>query len=73
MNKAIVWIAVILGFAFLALAVVYVLLPAGALPAGLPGHVAGSSHTHFKHAIGSIIVALALFAFAWFQSGPKRA
>jgi hypothetical protein len=28
---------------------------------------------HTKHGIAAVVVALACFAFAWFQSGPKTA
>jgi hypothetical protein len=72
MSKPLVWISVILGIIFVALAATYLFVPAGSLPAILPGHVVGSSQIHFKHAFGSLIVALALFAFAWFQSGTDR-
>jgi hypothetical protein len=73
MNKPMVWIAAVLGIAFLLLTAVYWIEPAGSLPAFLPGYEAGSAHIHFKHGIGTLILALALFAFAWFQTGPRRA
>jgi uncharacterized membrane-anchored protein YitT (DUF2179 family) len=67
MSKPLPLVAALLGVVFLALAVVYFLIPAGSLPSVLPGFEAGSEHIHSKHAIVSLIVALALFAFAWFQ------
>jgi uncharacterized RDD family membrane protein YckC len=60
-------VAALLGVVFLALAVAYFLIPAGGLPSFLPGFEAGSEHIHSTHAIVSLIVALALLAFAWFQ------
>ena len=30
------------------------------------------SAVHVKHGVASFLVGLACFAFAWFQSGPKR-
>ena len=60
-------VAALLGLVFLALAIAYFLIPAGGLPSFLPGFEAGSEHIHSTHAIVSLIVALALFAFAWFQ------
>jgi hypothetical protein len=63
--------AVILGIAFLALAVLYWVDSAGSLPSFIPGHDAGSSHHHIKHGIAAFIVALGCFVFAWFQTGPS--
>jgi hypothetical protein len=60
-------VAALLGLVFLALAIAYFLIPAGGLPSFLPGFEPGSEHIHSTHAIVSLIVALALFAFAWFQ------
>jgi hypothetical protein len=73
MNKPMVWIAAVLGIVLLVLTAVYWIEPAGSLPAFLPGFEAGSAHIHFKHGIGTLILALALFAFAWFQTGPRKA
>jgi len=73
MNKVMIWGSAILGIALLVLTAVYWLEPAGALPAYLPGFEQGSTRIHFKHGLGSLILALALFAFAWFRSGPKKA
>ncbi|HWW67582.1 MAG TPA: hypothetical protein VNY83_06315 [Solirubrobacterales bacterium] len=64
--------AVVLGIAFLVIAVVYLAEPAGSLPSFFPGHEAGSSHHHAKHGIAAFVVALACFIFAWFQSGPSE-
>ena len=65
--------AVIVGIALVVLAVVYWAEPAGSLPSFFPGHEAGSGHHHVKHGIASFLVGLAALAFAWFQTGPKRA
>ncbi len=73
MNKPMVWIAAVLGIVLLVLTAVYWIEPAGSLPAFLPGFEAGSARIHFKHGIGTLILALALFAFAWFQTGPRKA
>lgn len=64
--------AVLIGLAFLVIAVVYFAEPAGSLPSFFPGHEAGSSHHHTKHGIAALIVALGCFVFAWFQSGPSQ-
>ena len=62
-------ILVIFGLVFIAIALVYWMTPAGGLPRFLPGFEAGSDHVHLTHALGSLLVALALFAVAivWFQ------
>jgi Na+/H+ antiporter NhaD/arsenite permease-like protein len=67
--------AVALGVVLVIVAIVYFVEPAHSLPSFFPGHVSASnseaSHHHTKHGIAALVVALACFAFAWFQSGPK--
>jgi hypothetical protein len=65
--------AVIVGIAFLALAVLYFAEPAKSLPSFIPGHEAGSTHHHVKHGIAAAVLSAGCFIFAWFQSGPKGA
>jgi hypothetical protein len=56
-------------------AVVYFVSPEHSLPSFFPGHASATSaeanHHHTKHGIAAVVVALACFAFAWFQTGPK--
>ncbi len=66
-------LAVVLGIALVVVAIVYWVEPAKSLPSFFPGHQAGSNHHHTKHGIASFLVGLACFAFAWFNTGPKRA
>jgi hypothetical protein len=63
--------AVIVGVLLLALAILYWVDSADALPSFIPGHEAGSSHHHVKHGIAAAILAVGAFVFAWFQTGPK--
>lgn len=64
--------AVLAGVVFLVIAVVYFVDTAHALPSFFPGHSAApTSHHHVKHGIAALVVALACFVFAWFQTGPK--
>jgi NADH:ubiquinone oxidoreductase subunit 5 (subunit L)/multisubunit Na+/H+ antiporter MnhA subunit len=67
--------AVILGIALLVVAVIYFVEPEHSLPGFFPGHASSTSaeanHHHTKHGIAALVVALAAFAFAWFQTGPK--
>ncbi len=67
--------AVILGVVLVVVAIVYFVTPEHSLPSFFPGHAAAGSaeanHHHTKHGIAALVVALACFAFAWFQTGPK--
>jgi Na+/H+ antiporter NhaD/arsenite permease-like protein len=69
--------AVIVGVVLIVVAVVYFVTPAHSLPSFFPGHAsatnAEANHHHTKHGLAALIVALAYFAFAWFQTGPKSA
>ncbi len=65
-------LAIVVGIALIVIAIVYWAEPAKSLPGFFPGHQAGSSHHHAKHGIAAFLVGLASFAFAWFNTGPKR-
>jgi len=69
--------AIILGIVLIVVSVVYFVQPAHSLPSFFPGHVSTTSteanHHHTKHGVAALVVALACFAFAWFQTGPKAA
>ena len=65
-------IAFVLGALLIVVAVIYLMVPAESLPSFFPGHSAGSTHHHVKHGIAAFVVGLALLAFAWFQTGPRR-
>ena len=71
-RRLLAGIAVVLGIALIAVAIVYWAEPAKSLPSFFPGHQAGSSHHHTKHGIAAFLVGLACFAFAWFNTGPKK-
>ncbi len=65
----------ILGVAMVVIAIVYFAQPQHSLPSFFPGHSSATdpeaNHHHTKHGIAALVVALACFAFAWFQTGPK--
>jgi hypothetical protein len=69
-RPALIAPAVILGLLLLALAVLYFVATADALPSFIPGHEAGSAHHHVKHGIAALALSLCCFVFAWFQTGP---
>jgi hypothetical protein len=71
-RRLLATLAVVLGIALIVVAIVYWVEPAKSLPSFFPGHTAGSSHHHTKHGIAAFLVGLACFAFAWFNTGPKR-
>jgi hypothetical protein len=59
-------IAIILGLLCAAAAVMYFIMPAGALPSFFPGYEAGSTVTHLKHGLAAAVAAVVLFAVAGF-------
>ena len=67
----------ILGVVMVVVAIIYFVDPAHSLPSFFPGHVSATgtepNHHHTKHGIAALVVAVACFAFAWFQTGPKTA
>ena len=62
---------VLVGVLLVVVAVIYFVDPEKSLPSFFPGHSAAGTHHHIKHGIAALVVALACFAFAWFQTGPK--
>jgi len=71
-KKLLASIAVVLGILLLIVAVIYFIEPAKSLPSFFPGYDAALNKPHTKHGIGAVCLALAAFAFAWFQSGKKK-
>ena len=70
-NRNLIIPAVIAGVLLIALAVLYFVDSADALPSFIPGHEAGSSHHHVKHGIAALLLGLGAFVLAWFQTGPR--
>ncbi|HEX2702504.1 MAG TPA: hypothetical protein VHM72_03620 [Solirubrobacteraceae bacterium] len=71
-SRIIVVLAVLAGIVLLVVAGIYFADKAESLPSFFPGHQAGSATHHVKHGIAAVVVGLALFAFAWFASGPRK-
>ncbi|HEY2227493.1 MAG TPA: hypothetical protein VGI22_07075 [Xanthobacteraceae bacterium] len=59
-------VAIILGLAFAAVAIVYWTMPAGSLPSFMPGFDAGSTLVHVKHGIAAAAAAVVCFGFGWY-------
>ncbi len=64
-------LAIILGLIFLAIGVVYLLVPAESLPSFFPGFEAGLTRARFKHGLASLAVGVVLLGVAWF-TGRSR-
>jgi hypothetical protein len=71
-RPALIIPAVIAGLVLIALAIVYFVDTASALPSFLPGHEAGSAHHHVKHGIAALLLGIGCLILAWFQTGPSR-
>ena len=69
-NRRLVIPAIAIGCLLIAVAIVYWVNTADALPSFFPGHEAGSSHHHVKHGLAAFILGIGAFIFAWFQTGP---
>ena len=67
--------AVVLGVLLIVVAIIYFVTPEHSLPSFFPGHGSASgpeaNHHHTKHGIAALVLAIACFVFAWFQTGPK--
>lgn len=63
--------AILVGVVLIVVAVIYWVEPAKSLPSFFPGHDVHSTTHHVKHGIAALVVGLAAFAFAWFQTGPR--
>lgn len=72
MRKLINVLAVIAGIVLVALAIYYWATPADALPHFFPGYDAAKAVPHFKHGLGSLILGLGAFAYAWFATGKGK-
>ena len=65
-------IAIGLAVVFVIVAVCYFVIPAGSLPSFFPGFEPQSAHTHMKHGIASLVLAIILLGIAWI-SGKAQA
>ena len=63
----------LLAIVCLAAAAMYYTIPAGQLPAFVPGHLAGSAHIHKTHAYAAVAAAVVLFLLGWFFGRPRKA
>ena len=66
-------LAYLLAILCLAAAAMYYTIPAGQLPAFIPGHLDGSDHIHKTHAYAAVAAAVVLFLLGWFFGRSRRA
>jgi hypothetical protein len=71
--KPLTVLAILVGIAFLAIAVVYATTEARSLPAIFPGHDPTIAAPHMKHAVAAVLLGLGCFVLAWFSTGPRSA
>lgn len=72
-DRLLTYGAVLLGIAFIGIAIMYWTVPPKSLPGpNFLGHESGVSAVHVKHGIASFLVGVACFVFAWFRAGPKH-
>ncbi len=71
MRKRLPLLATAIGAAFVVLAGVYALVPANALPSFVPGYDPTLDAIHVKHGLASLLVGVALWAYAWFATRPR--
>ena len=64
-------LAYILAILCLIAAVIYFVMPAGSLPAFMPGYEAGSAHVHMKHGGVAVVAAIILFLIGWFAGRAR--
>ena len=64
-------ILIALGVVLAIVGVIYLMDTASHLPSFFPGHQAGSTHHHTKHALLAFGLALLAFIGAWMSAGKK--
>jgi hypothetical protein len=64
-------ILIALGIVLAIVGVIYLIDTASHLPSFFPGHQAGSTHHHTKHALLAFGLALIAFIGAWMSAGKK--
>jgi MFS superfamily sulfate permease-like transporter len=64
-------VLIALGIVLAIVGVIYFIDTAGHLPSFFPGHQAGSTHHHTKHALLAFGLAALAFIGAWMSAGTK--
>jgi H+/Cl- antiporter ClcA len=70
-SPVITVILIALGVVLAIVGVIYLIDTAGHLPSFFPGHQAGSTHHHTKHALLAFVLAILALIGAWMSAGKK--
>jgi hypothetical protein len=70
--RPLTWLLIAVAIVFVVLAVVYFATPANQLPSVFPGHQAGLTKHHTKHALAALGIAVVALIGAWFTTAPSR-
>ncbi|GAC1376080.1 MAG: hypothetical protein NVS3B21_32280 [Acidimicrobiales bacterium] len=70
--KPVTVVLIILGLLLVAVGIVYFVTPARDLPAVLPGRDPALTRHHITHGLAAVVVALVVWAGAWFSTSPSR-
>jgi hypothetical protein len=73
LRSLVIFLGLVIGLFFLALAALYFLVPANALPHFMPGYDPAESKIHITHALGFLVIAIVSFAMSWFRSWATSA
>jgi hypothetical protein len=60
--------ALLLGIVLIAVAAIYLVVPAESLPSFFPGHEAGMTRVRLKHGLAAGAVGVVLLAAGWFMA-----
>jgi hypothetical protein len=60
--------ALLLGIVLIAVAAIYLVVPAESLPSFFPGHEAGMTRVRLKHGLAAGAVGVILLAAGWFMA-----
>ena len=71
-SRLLTLLALVLGLALIAVAIVYWAEPSKSLPSFFPGREAGSGHHHTKHGIAAFLLGLACLVYVWFSTGSAQ-
>ncbi|GAC1319466.1 MAG: hypothetical protein NVSMB16_15260 [Acidimicrobiales bacterium] len=70
--KPVTVLLIILGLLLVAVGIVYFVTPARDLPSVFPGRDPALTRHHVTHGLAAVVVALVVWAGAWFTTSPNR-
>lgn len=70
-SKLLIFLSALVGLLLIVVSYIYFIEPAKSLPSFFPGYNPTLARHHYTHGVGTLVLGLVAFAFAWFQSGKK--